>query len=114
MYTNSNNLVSYHVSVYTWSNFEDGLGGFIQDETDDMDWSLWSSSTPSLDTGPPFDHTYGNSSGTKITPCFHSLTTCSDLHDLNLTLNPICITASNRNPINKSTGCGNIGTQKAK
>ncbi|XP_072039248.1 MAM and LDL-receptor class A domain-containing protein 2-like [Amphiura filiformis] len=45
------------------SDFEDGLGDFVQDETDDMDWLLWSSSTPTLDTGPSFDHTYGNSSG---------------------------------------------------
>ena len=36
---------------------------FTQDRTDDMDWVLGSGSTPSYETGPSFDHTYGNSSG---------------------------------------------------
>ena len=54
------------ISVDTSCDFEDGLCDFVQDESDDMDWNLWSSSTPSLDTGPAFDHTYGNSSGRSI------------------------------------------------
>ena len=34
-----------------------------QDKSDDFDWYLGSSYTPSFNTGPTRDHTYGTSSG---------------------------------------------------
>ncbi|XP_022102966.1 MAM and LDL-receptor class A domain-containing protein 1-like isoform X3 [Acanthaster planci] len=36
---------------------------FTQDRTDDMDWTVGNGNTPSYQTGPSYDHTYGNSSG---------------------------------------------------
>ncbi|XP_071486327.1 MAM and LDL-receptor class A domain-containing protein 1-like [Diadema antillarum] len=46
--------------------FEDpAICGFYQDVsgTDDFDWQRQSANTPSSDTGPPNDHTYGTSAG---------------------------------------------------
>lgn len=37
--------------------------GFTQDLTDNFDWKRRSGATPSSDTGPSNDHTYGTSMG---------------------------------------------------
>ena len=39
--------------------FERGLGDFIQDNTDDLNWYLQRYNTPSYSTGPTYDHTLG-------------------------------------------------------
>ena len=39
------------------------LCGYIQDSTDPIDWTRNSGTTPTVGTGPSFDHTYSNSSG---------------------------------------------------
>ncbi|NXK85475.1 MALR1 protein, partial [Formicarius rufipectus] len=44
-------------------NFEFDLCGWKQDENDDFDWNLRTSSTSKLGTGPPTDHTLQEPSG---------------------------------------------------
>ncbi|NXP45866.1 MALR1 protein, partial [Heliornis fulica] len=44
-------------------NFEFDLCGWKQDENDDFDWNLRTSSTTKMDTGPATDHTLLESSG---------------------------------------------------
>jgi len=55
------------VSVYTASvldcDFEQGICGYTQDTTDDVDWTLQRGQPGTTNTGPDNDHTYGNSSG---------------------------------------------------
>jgi hypothetical protein len=43
--------------------FENGLCGYSQGSDDNFDWLLYSGSTISVLTGPPFDHTYGTAAG---------------------------------------------------
>ncbi|XP_033121484.1 enteropeptidase-like [Anneissia japonica] len=44
--------------------FEDpSICNFVQDTTDDFNWKRRSASTPSANTGPSFDHTYGTCKG---------------------------------------------------
>ena len=51
------------VLVNVTTDFQDGIGSFIQDDKDDMNWEIKSGSTPSYYTGPKSDHTYGNQTG---------------------------------------------------
>ncbi|NXV79681.1 MALR1 protein, partial [Atlantisia rogersi] len=44
-------------------NFEFDLCGWKQDESDDFDWNLRTSSTTKMDTGPATDHTLQDPSG---------------------------------------------------
>uniref|UniRef100_A0A8C5MKX6 MAM and LDL receptor class A domain containing 1 n=1 Tax=Leptobrachium leishanense TaxID=445787 RepID=A0A8C5MKX6_9ANUR len=44
-------------------NFEDGLCNWVQDIEDDFDWTMIQGSTPTLDTGPMKDHTFGTAKG---------------------------------------------------
>ncbi|CAG5126615.1 unnamed protein product, partial [Candidula unifasciata] len=44
-------------------NFELDFCGYVQDKTDEYDWTWHSGSTPSDNTGPVEDHTYGTSYG---------------------------------------------------
>ncbi|KAM8967148.1 MAM and LDL-receptor class A domain-containing protein 1 [Pelodytes ibericus] len=43
--------------------FENGLCNWAQDFEDDFDWTITQGSTPTLDTGPMKDHTFGTSKG---------------------------------------------------
>jgi len=52
-----------------WCSFEEDLCGYENDihfQTDDFDWVRISGSTPSVNTGPKFDHTRGDKSGISI------------------------------------------------
>ncbi|XP_053323010.1 MAM and LDL-receptor class A domain-containing protein 1 isoform X2 [Spea bombifrons] len=44
-------------------NFEHGLCNWVQDFEDDFDWTINQGSTPTLDTGPMKDHTFGTAKG---------------------------------------------------
>ncbi|WAR02785.1 MLRP2-like protein [Mya arenaria] len=44
-------------------NFEQDICNWIQDDSDDFNWSYKSGSTATMGTGPSLDHTYGNSTG---------------------------------------------------
>ncbi|XP_041465292.1 MAM and LDL-receptor class A domain-containing protein 1-like [Lytechinus variegatus] len=46
-----------------FENDENEMCGFAQDQTDDFDFLLIQSRTPTVATGPNEDHTYGNTSG---------------------------------------------------
>ncbi|XP_033118987.1 MAM and LDL-receptor class A domain-containing protein 1-like [Anneissia japonica] len=51
-------------SAFSECDFEDpSICNFVQDKTDDFDWTRKNGSTPSFNTGPSFDHTYANSEG---------------------------------------------------
>ena len=41
----------------------DDICGFIQDSSDDFDWTLGSGATVTPGTGPPYDHTYQSPEG---------------------------------------------------
>ena len=43
--------------------FETGMCGYIQDKSDQFDWSMHTGSTGTSGTGPQADHTYGTSTG---------------------------------------------------
>ncbi|XP_033121015.1 MAM and LDL-receptor class A domain-containing protein 1-like [Anneissia japonica] len=44
--------------------FEDqSICSFVQDSSDDFEWTRASGTTPSIATGPSFDHTHGNQTG---------------------------------------------------
>lgn len=43
--------------------FESGFCDWQQSRADDFDWSIGVNGTSSVGTGPPYDHTYGSSSG---------------------------------------------------
>ena len=67
MLTNSpNNVSSFAGKTTQFCGFEDEqICGFYQEDnnTDSLDWTRGSGSTPSDDTGPSTDHTCGNNFG---------------------------------------------------
>jgi len=57
---------------YLGCNFESGAVdpcNMTQDTSDDFDWHLGSSYTPSYNTGPTRDHTLGTSYGEALISC---------------------------------------------
>ena len=56
----------YNIKLHLFSinldltcNFDVSMCGFEQGKDDKFDWTRHNGSTPSSDTGPPFDHTTG-------------------------------------------------------
>ncbi|PKU28942.1 mam and ldl-receptor class a hypothetical protein [Limosa lapponica baueri] len=56
-------IVPFHSTSIGHCNFEFDLCGWKQDENDDFDWNLRTSSTGKIGTGPATDHTLQEPSG---------------------------------------------------